>query len=144
MEPGRRGEPRVNLFAEVLAWFGDPEHWQGSGGVPELLLEHLVYTVQAIALGVLVAVPLGAVIGHTGRGGFLLVGVANGLRAMPELGLLILLVLLTGIGLLPLTVTCSCWPSRRCSPARTRACATSTRPSSTRRAAWACASGRCS
>jgi osmoprotectant transport system permease protein len=95
----------VNLFAEVIAWFADPQHWQGSSGVPARVLEHLEYTIQAVLLAVLVAVPLGAVIGHTGRGGFLLVGIANGLRALPELGLLILLVLLTGIGVLPLTVT---------------------------------------
>jgi osmoprotectant transport system permease protein len=95
----------VNLVSEVIAWFADPQNWQGSSGVPNRVLEHLGYTLQAVLLAVLVAVPLGAVIGHTGRGGFLLVGIANGLRALPELGLLILLVLLTGIGLLPLTVT---------------------------------------
>jgi osmoprotectant transport system permease protein len=95
----------VNLVAEVLAWFADPQHWQGSSGVPARLAEHLRYTVLAVVLAALIAIPLGAVIGHTGRGSFLLVGIANGLRALPELGLLILLVLLTGIGLLPLTVT---------------------------------------
>jgi osmoprotectant transport system permease protein len=95
----------VNLVNEVIAWFADPAHWQGSSGVPARMLEHLGYTVQAVLLAVIVAVPLGALIGHTGRGGFLLVGIANGLRALPELGLLILLVLLTGIGVLPLTVT---------------------------------------
>jgi osmoprotectant transport system permease protein len=105
MEPDRFGEPLVNLFAEVIAWFADPANWQGTRGVPARVAEHLGYTVQAIVLAAVVAIPLGAVIGHTGRGGFLLVGIANGLRALPELGLLILLVLLTGIGILPLTVT---------------------------------------
>jgi osmoprotectant transport system permease protein len=105
MEPRRRWEPHVNLFAEVLAWFADPGHWQGSSGVPARIVEHLGYTVQAVVIAAVIAIPLGAVIGHTGRGSFLLVGIANGLRALPELGLLILLVLLTGIGLLPLTTT---------------------------------------
>ncbi|MDT7618211.1 MAG: osmoprotectant transport system permease protein, partial [Pseudonocardiales bacterium] len=49
----------------------------------------------ALAIGV----PLGAWIGHTGRGGFLAVGLANGLRALPTLGLLILLVTLMGLGI---------------------------------------------
>ena len=40
----------------------------------------------------MIAVPIGAWIGHTGRGGFLVVGLANGLRALPTLGLLVLLV----------------------------------------------------
>ena len=43
-------------------------------------------------------------VGHTGRGGFLIVGLANGLRSLPELGLLTLLVLAMGIGLLPVTI----------------------------------------
>jgi osmoprotectant transport system permease protein len=95
----------MNLVLDVLAWLTDPGNWQGRNGVPARTAEHLGYTVVALAIAVVIAVPLGAVIGHTGRGGFLLVGIANGLRALPELGLLILLVLLTGIGILPLTVT---------------------------------------
>jgi osmoprotectant transport system permease protein len=63
----------------------------------------LGYTALAVLLGLVIALPLGAVIGHTGRAG-ILVGMANGLRALPELGLLILLVLLMGIGLLPVTL----------------------------------------
>ena len=52
----------------------------------------------------MIAVPIGAWIGHTGRGGFLVVGLANGLRALPTLGLLVLLVGATGLGLLgPIT-----------------------------------------
>jgi osmoprotectant transport system permease protein len=47
---------------------------------------------------------VGAWIGHTGRGGVLVVGLANGLRALPTLGLLVLIVGATGLGLLgPIT-----------------------------------------
>jgi osmoprotectant transport system permease protein len=95
----------VNLVLEVLAWFADPEQWQGRSGIPARITEHLGYCAQALVIAAVIAVPLGALIGHTGRGGFALVGIANGLRALPELGVLILLVLLTGIGLLPLTLT---------------------------------------
>jgi osmoprotectant transport system permease protein len=51
-----------------------------------------------------VALPIGALVGHSRKGSFLIVGTANGLRALPELGLLTLLVLLMGIGLLPVTL----------------------------------------
>jgi osmoprotectant transport system permease protein len=95
----------MNLVLDVLAWLTDPGNWQGRNGVPARTAEHLGYTVVALAFAVVIAVPLGAAVGHTGRGGFLLVGIANGLRALPELGLLILLVLLTGIGIVPLSVT---------------------------------------
>jgi osmoprotectant transport system permease protein len=91
----------VNILGAVLGWFGDPSHWLGYGGVPTRLLEHLYYSGLALLVGIVVAVPLGALVGHTGRGGFVIVGMANGLRSLPDLGLLILLVLLVGIGLLP-------------------------------------------
>lgn len=94
----------MSLVADVIAWFGDPTHWTGPAGVPARLVEHLTYTGLAVAVGALIAVPLGALIGHTGRGGFLVVGVANGLRALPDLGLLTLLVLLTTISLVPVTI----------------------------------------
>jgi len=95
----------VNIVGDVIAWFADPSHWSGSTGVPARLLDHLGYTVQALLIAAVIAVPLGSVIGHTRRGGFLVVGSANGLRALPELGLLTLLVGFTGLGILPLTIT---------------------------------------
>lgn len=94
----------MNLLEQVVAWFGDPSNWSGSGGVPTRLLEHLQYSATALLIAVVIAVPIGAVVGHTGRGGFLVVGVANGLRSLPELGVLTLLVYLVGIALLPVIV----------------------------------------
>lgn len=83
----------------LVDWFSDPANWSGPGGVPARLLEHIGYSLLALVIGVVIAVPLGALIGHTGRGGFLVVTLANGLRALPTLGLLVLLVLVIGIGL---------------------------------------------
>jgi osmoprotectant transport system permease protein len=88
----------------LFSWLADPTHWSGSAGIPARLVEHLWYSVLALALGAVVALPVGALVGHSRRGGFLIVGSANGLRALPELGLLTLLVLLMGIGLLPVTL----------------------------------------
>lgn len=93
----------MNNFGNAFDWLVDPAQWSGSAGIPERVLEHLGYTALAVLLGLIIALPLGAVIGHTGRAG-VLVGMINGLRALPELGLLILLVLLMGIGLLPVTL----------------------------------------
>lgn len=45
--------------------------------------------------------PVGLLIGHTGRGTLLVVGAVNGLRALPTLGVLLLGVLLFGLGLGP-------------------------------------------
>lgn len=88
----------------VIDWLGDPAHWTGVGGVPARLLEHLYYTGVTLLIAVVIAVPIGILVGHTGKGGFGVLGIANGLRALPDLGLLILLVLLVGIHLLPVVV----------------------------------------
>ena len=90
----------MNVFSYLL----DPAHWTGSQGIPVRLLEHLGYVVLTLLIALVIAVPIGAWIGHTGRGGFLAVGLANGLRALPTLGLLVLIVGATGLGLLgPIT-----------------------------------------
>jgi osmoprotectant transport system permease protein len=86
----------MNFFG----WLFDPAHWAGPTGVPQRLVEHLGYTALTLLIALIVAVPLGAWIGHTGKGGFLAVGLANGLRALPTLGLLVLLVGAIGIGLI--------------------------------------------
>lgn len=94
----------MNFLSKLGDWFADPAHWTGSGGVPTRLLEHLQYSGLALLIGVVIAVPIGAVIGHTGRGGFLVVGVANGLRSLPELGVLVLLATIVGVGLSAVTI----------------------------------------
>ncbi|MEQ3550779.1 ABC transporter permease [Pseudonocardia nematodicida] len=82
-----------------FGWLLDGANWTGSTGIVARLAEHLGYTALTLLIAVVIAVPLGAWIGHTGRGGFLVVGLANGLRALPTLGLLVLLATLTGLSL---------------------------------------------
>lgn len=82
-----------------LGWLFDPAHWSGAGSIPQRLVEHIGYTALTMLIAIVIAVPLGAWIGHTGRGGFLVVGSANGLRALPTLGVLILLVQWIGLGI---------------------------------------------
>jgi osmoprotectant transport system permease protein len=89
----------------AFEWLFDPEHWSGPTGFPARILEHLGYTGLSVLIAAVIAVPVGAVIGHTGRGTFLVAGLSNGLRALPELGLLTLLVLLTYVGLLPVVIS---------------------------------------
>jgi len=86
----------VNLFSYLL----DPVNWTGTQGIPARLVEHLGYVALTLVIALVIAVPIGAWIGHTGRGGFLAVGLANGLRALPTLGLLVLIVGATGLGLI--------------------------------------------
>lgn len=76
-----------------LVWLNDPLNWQGSDGVAARLLEHLQYSAIAVAIALVIAVPAGLLIGHSGRGGYL-VSAANALRALPTLGLLVLFVVI--------------------------------------------------
>ncbi len=86
-------------------WLFDPDHWSGPTGFPTRILEHLGYAGLTVLIAAAIAVPLGAAIGHTGRGTFLVAGLSNGLRALPELGLLTFLVLLTYVGLMPVVIS---------------------------------------
>ncbi|GGK49990.1 ABC transporter permease [Planomonospora parontospora subsp. parontospora] len=82
----------------LIEFLGDPANWTGADGVPARLLEHLEFAGLSLLLAMAVAVPLGLWIGHTGRGALLVVLSANAARALPTLGLLVLIVLLMGVG----------------------------------------------
>ncbi len=78
----------------MINYLLNPAHWSGPGGIPTLVGEHLLYSLIALAVAAVIAIPVGVYIGVTGRGVFLIAGLANALRALPSVGLLILLVLL--------------------------------------------------
>jgi osmoprotectant transport system permease protein len=88
----------MNLFE----YLSDPANWTGQGGIWHLLLQHLGYTVAAVGIAAAIAIPVGIFIGHTNRGSFLVIGLSNAARAIPTLGLLVLVVLLLGTGIGPI------------------------------------------
>lgn len=73
---------------DVITWLSDGAHWSGEEGIWLRVWEHLLYSGIALGLAALIAVPLGLVVGHTGRGRFLAVNVTGAFRAIPSLGLL--------------------------------------------------------
>ncbi|MFB9767853.1 ABC transporter permease, partial [Nocardioides kongjuensis] len=89
----------MNLFADALAWITDGSHWGGPTGIDHRIVQHLLVTFAAVAIAAVVALPLGILIGHTGRGRLVVVALAGAVRAVPTLGLLTLLGLALGIGL---------------------------------------------
>jgi osmoprotectant transport system permease protein len=94
----------MNFLQEALSFIFTAANWDGPAGIGARILEHLQYTVIAVVFSALIAIPLGMLIGHTGRGTFLVVTGVNALRALPTLGVLLLGVLLWGLGLIPPTV----------------------------------------
>jgi osmoprotectant transport system permease protein len=85
----------MNAFGAAWQWLTQSQQWQGPDGIPARLLQHLEYTGLAIAVAALIALPLGLLIGHTGRGSFLIVTLANFGRALPTLGLVVLAFIIT-------------------------------------------------
>jgi osmoprotectant transport system permease protein len=92
---GTRAGRRVKLITETVAWLADPRHWQGSGGIPVRLLEHIELSAVSLLIAALIAVPVGLWIGHTGRGATLAVNLANLGRALPSLAVIGLIVPVT-------------------------------------------------
>lgn len=78
-------------MTDVLDWFTDPDHWQGSNGVPTLLLQHVLLTLVATLAALAVGLPLGLWLGHRRRGATLALNLTNIGRAIPILALLALL-----------------------------------------------------
>lgn len=82
------------MIGDLITWLRDPAHWSGDAGIPTRLVEHLGYSVSALVIAAVIAIPLGLYVGHTGRGTYLVAGLANAFRAVPSLGLVLVVVLL--------------------------------------------------
>ena len=91
----------MNFLLDALGWIIDPAHLSGPDGIPTRMGEHLLYTLVAVALASLVAIPAGYLIGHTGKGRTVAVALTGGVRALPTVGVVFLLALLMGIGSTP-------------------------------------------
>jgi osmoprotectant transport system permease protein len=81
----------MDALSDTFGWLTTAENWWGPTGILQRIWEHLQYSLLAVGLALLIALPVGLVIGHTGRyepGAFAVSGAA---RAIPSLGLLVLL-----------------------------------------------------
>ena len=71
------------------------------GGISELAgfgLTHLWISVSAVVIALLIAVPIGLVLGHKGKGEFLAISTSNVGRAVPSLALLAFFIAFIGVG----------------------------------------------
>lgn len=92
----------MNVVTETLKWLTSARTWSAGGN--DLLgrsMEHLQFSVLAVVIAALLAVPVGWYMGHTGKFAGSVVGITGAARALPTLGLITLFGLLMGIGLLP-------------------------------------------
>lgn len=84
------------MIGDVFRWLLDSDNWYSTSfdvGIVEQLLRHLEYSAIAVAIALVIGLPIGLAIGHTGRGTWLVSG-ANAVRALPTVGVLVLLVVI--------------------------------------------------
>src|SRR3954454_7938163 len=60
--------------------------------------EHLLYSFAAIAVSIVIAIPLGVWLGHIHRGSFLAINISNVGRALPSLAIIAMGVAVLGLG----------------------------------------------
>jgi osmoprotectant transport system permease protein len=94
----------VSTLQAVFRWFADPTHWRGSDGIPTRLVEHVHLSAESVALGILIALPIGIVLGHFGRFGNLAINISNVGRAVPSFGILVIAFQWLGLGDLPIVL----------------------------------------
>ena len=87
----------MSLFAEAFAWLFSPDRLVGGEALPTAIAVHLFYTFVSLLIAAVIAIPVGYLIGHTGKGRELAVGISGAARALPSFGLILLLVLVIGV-----------------------------------------------
>src|SRR4029453_6710042 len=97
--------PAMSVINGVLAWLTDPAQWSGPDGIPVRTLQHLWYSLLPTTIAAAIALPIGVYIGHTGRGALFPVNLTNLGRALPSLGIIILMFTIFGFGINPVMAT---------------------------------------
>jgi osmoprotectant transport system permease protein len=85
----------MNILSQAIAWLTDPVNWQGPNGIPVRLGEHIAISVVSLAIALLVALPVGVWVGHTGRYTTVAVNIANFGRALPSIAVIAIVLPIT-------------------------------------------------
>lgn len=83
----------------VIEWFTDPANWTGPNGIPVRTWEQIEISLLAMAIALVIALPIALILGHLRKGVFLATNVGNIGRAVPTLGVLTILASIPEIGI---------------------------------------------
>jgi osmoprotectant transport system permease protein len=89
---------------ETWSWLTSSEQWSGPDGIPARLVEHIWYSALGVVVAALIALPVGLLIGHTGRGSLAANTMSNFWRALPTLGVVILVFRIEPLSIWPVLV----------------------------------------
>ncbi|WP_035841252.1 ABC transporter permease [Kitasatospora azatica] len=88
----------MNWLSWLSDFFGSPDRQHGADSIVHRIGEHLLLSGEALGLAALLAIPLGLLLGYTGRAAGLVTALTGTARALPTLGLVTLAVLVAGVG----------------------------------------------
>jgi osmoprotectant transport system permease protein len=94
----------VNQLSETWDWLTTAANWGGPRGIGARFWEHVQYSALALAVALVIALPVGLVMGHIRRGSSAAVALSGVPRAVPTLGILVLLFRLAPVTLWPAIV----------------------------------------
>jgi osmoprotectant transport system permease protein len=83
----------------LIAWFTDPANWTGENGIPVRTWEQIQISLLAMAIALVIALPVALILGHQRRGMVLATNIGNVGRAVPTLGVLTILASIPSIGI---------------------------------------------
>ncbi|MEI6622401.1 MAG: ABC transporter permease [Actinomycetes bacterium] len=75
----------------VWSYFTDPAHWSGPNGIPVRFWQQVAISFIAMVVAMVIALPLGVVLGHKNKAAWLAVSAGNIGRAVPTFGILMIL-----------------------------------------------------
>jgi osmoprotectant transport system permease protein len=87
----------MNLIDYLRQFFADPRFQSGYDSIWQRVAEHCWYSLIAFLCAAAIALPLAFLTGHTGRGDGPITAIASVGRAMPSLGLIVLLAVKIGV-----------------------------------------------
>jgi osmoprotectant transport system permease protein len=82
----------MSVMRETWDYLTTWSHWHGADGIWTLLVQQLLLSATALAVTVLIGLPIALWLGHLGRGGFVAINTSNIGRAVPTFALLAILV----------------------------------------------------
>jgi osmoprotectant transport system permease protein len=94
----------MTIVGETTGWLTTASNWTGSEGIIHRTAEHAIYCAMAMAIALVIALPIGLVTGHFRRFGFLVLNTSGAARAIPTLGLFVIVYHWRPVSLWPLLV----------------------------------------